>query len=519
MSAFERRAAAPVGHETGASAAPRLVLRRLGIDTYQEHIVYMRADCHVCRSEGFEARSRVRVSTNGASLLATLNVIRSELLGLEEASLSEAAWTQLGAHDGDIIEVAHPEPIESESFVRAKAYGERLSEIEFNAIVGDIAKGLYSDIHLAAFVTACAGNRLDLDETVGLTRAMISVGDRIFWPYPVVADKHCVGGLPGNRTTLLVVPIIAVLGLPIPKTSSRAITSPAGTADTMETLAPVNLDLATMRRVVEREGGCIAWGGAARLSPADDIIIRVERPLDFDSDGQLVASVISKKLAAGATHAVFDLPIGPTAKVRSEEAAHRLGERLIAVGTALGLNVRIVETDGSQPVGRGVGPALEARDVLSVLQRRTEAPADLRDRALDLAGHLLGLAGRAQPGNGRAIAAQALDSGSAWAKFQAICDAQGGMRAPPSAEHRHPIVAAFSGHIAGVDNRRLSKVAKLAGAPISPAAGIDLHVRLGDRVETGQPLFTLHTESRGELEYALHYVATQRPIVFIAEGP
>ena len=205
MSTTEKRSVTSAGHEMEVTTPSRLVLRRLGIDTYQEHIVYMHADCHVCRSEGFEARSRVRVSTNGASLLATLNVIRSELLGLEEASLSEAAWTQLGAHDGDVIEITHPEPIESESFVRAKAYGERLSQDQLSAIVGDIAKGLYSELHLAAFVTACAGNRLDIEETIGLTRAMIGVGERMSWPYPVVADKHCVGGLPGNRTTPIVV--------------------------------------------------------------------------------------------------------------------------------------------------------------------------------------------------------------------------------------------------------------------------------------------------------------------------
>lgn len=382
-------------HDAGATSPPRLILRRLGVDTYQEHVVYMRADCHVCRSEGFEARSRVRVSTHGKGLLATLNVVKSELLDLHQASLSEAAWMLLGASDGDVIEVTHPEPVESESFIRAKAYGERLPDAALSAIVSDIVQGNFSDLHLAAFVTACAGNRLDLDETIGLTRAMIAVGDRIVWPYPIVADKHCVGGLPGNRTTMLVVPIIAALGLPIPKTSSRAITSPAGTADSMETLAPVNLDLVSMRRVVEREGGCIVWGGNARLSPADDILIRVERPLDFDSEGQLVASVLSKKLAAGATHAVFDIPIGPTAKVRSREAGRRLGDRLTNVGGTLGLNVRIVETDGSQPVGRGIGPALEARDVLAVLEREEKAPKDLAARALHLAGHLLELGGRA----------------------------------------------------------------------------------------------------------------------------
>jgi thymidine phosphorylase len=510
--------ASAIGHVTGATSPSRLTLRRLGVDTYQEHIVYMRADCHVCRSEGFEARSRVRVSAQGKSLLATLNVVKSELLGSEEASLSEAAWALLGARDGDVIEVTHAEPIESERFVRAKAYGERLPDAALGAIVGDIAKGLYSDLHLAAFVTACAGNRLDLDETIGLTRAMIAVGDRISWPYPIVADKHCVGGLPGNRTTMLVVPIVAALGLPIPKTSSRAITSPAGTADTMETLAPVNLDLATMRRVVEREGGCVTWGGTARLSPADDVLIHVERPLDFDSEGQLVASVLSKKVAAGATHAVFDVPVGPTAKVRSREAARRLGERLAKVGSTLGLNVRIVETDGIQPVGRGIGPALEARDVLAVIQRRPNEPTDLRDRALHLAGQLLELGGRARLGDGLRLATETLQTGRAWGKLQAICEAQGGMRTPPSAEHLHPVVASFAGCVATMDNRRLAKVAKLAGAPKSPAAGIDLHVRLGDIVDAGQPLFTVHAQSRGELEYALHYVATQRMIIGIAEG-
>ena len=518
MTSSEMTQSTSAGHEAGLTSASRLTLRRLGIDTYQEHIVYMRADCHVCQSEGFAARSRVRVSANGKSLLATLNVIRTALLALEEASLSEAAWQLLGARDGDVIEVTHPEPLASESFVRAKAYGERLNAAAFNAIIGDIAKGLYSDLHLAAFVTACAGDHLDLEETIHLTKAMISVGDRISWTYPIVVDKHCVGGLPGNRTTMLVVPIIAALGLPIPKTSSRAITSPAGTADTMETVAPVDLDLPAMRRVVEREAGCIVWGGAVRLSPADDILIQVERPLDFDSDGQLVASVLSKKAAAGATHIVLDLPVGPTAKVRSPEAAKRLGERLVKVGAALGLTVRIAETDGSQPVGRGVGPALEARDVLMVLQQQADAPIDLRDRALFLAGELIELAGRAPIGDGIRLAREALSSGGAWRKFQAICEAQGGMRTPPIAGYRHPILASAGGRITAMDNRRLAKAAKLAGAPQAPAAGIDLHIRLMDQIETGQPLFTVHAQSRGQLDYALHYIATQPGIITIGDG-
>src|SRR5690606_37058248 len=211
---------------------------------------------------------------------------------------------------------------------------------------------------LSAFVTACAGGRLDLEETVGLTRAMVDAGDRLAWPAAPIVDKHSVGGLPGNRTTMIVVPVLAALGFTMPKTSSRAITSPSGTADAMETVAPVALDLPAIRRVVEREGGCIAWGGAVRLSPADDVIIRVERPLDLDSEGQLVASVLSKKIAAGSTDVVIDMPVGPTAKVRSASAAAALEARLLAVGRALGLRLVVDRGNGSQPIGRGVGPAL-----------------------------------------------------------------------------------------------------------------------------------------------------------------
>jgi thymidine phosphorylase len=287
----------------------------------------------------------------------------------------------------------------------------------------------------------------------------------------------------------------------------------------MEVLAPVALDVPAMKRVVEREGGCVVWGGAVRLSPADDILIRVERPLDFDSDGQLVASVLSKKAAAGSTHVVIDMPVGPTAKVRSAEAADSLSRRFHAVASALGLQVRIEQTDGSQPVGRGIGPALEARDVLAVLQRHADAPSDLRDRAVRLAGAVLELAGAASTGQGPTLARRALDEGRAWSKFQAICAAQGGMRAVPNAQLAHVVEAAQAGMALTIDNRRLARVAKLAGAPRARAAGIDLHVRVGQRVERGQPLYTVQAEAPGELGYALEYLEAQPPVVAIGNSP
>src|SRR5690606_25811529 len=264
----------------------------------------------------------------------------------------------------------------------------------------------YSDVHIASFLTACTTLPLDLDETRGLTRAMVDTGVRIAWDAPMVLDKHCVGGLPGNRTTPLVVAIVAAHGLIIPKTSSRAITSPAGTADTMETMAPVDLPIEHIRRVVEQEGGCVVWGGAMQLSPADDIMIRVQRALDLENDGQMVASVLSKKIAAGATHLVVDIPVGPTAKVRSAVAADHLQTLLESVARDFGMDLVVIRTDGRQPVGRGIGPALEARDLLAVLNDEANAPQDLRDRACALAGILLEMGGKASGGAGYALALQ-----------------------------------------------------------------------------------------------------------------
>jgi thymidine phosphorylase len=395
-------------------------------------------------------------------------------------------------------------------------YGRKITRGGFDAVIADVAAGRYSDMHLAAFITACA-DALDRDEMVALTRSMIDVGERLDWGEGRLMDKHGVGGLPGNRTTMLIVPIVAACGLRMPKTSSRAITSPAGTADTMETLAPVDLDVATMRRVVDKTGACIAWGGAVRLSPADDILIRVERPLDIDSHGQLVASVLSKKAAAGATHVLIDMPVGPTAKVRSTQVAARLEQQLVAVGAAIGLQVRVVRTDGTAPVGRGIGPALEARDVVAVLQRQAGAPANLAERAILLAGELLEFGEAARAGEGAALAASVLADGRAWRKFQEICEAQGGLREPPRASVRQDIVALRSGSVIAIDNRRLARIAKLAGAPKTACAGIDLHVQHGDFVERGQPLFTLHAGSAGALAYAADYAHSQPETIAIAE--
>lgn len=494
-----------------------LKARRLGIATSQhEPVVFMREDCFVCRAEGLKSRPEILVAADGQEIVATVFRTSGDLLAHDEIGLSDAAWTRLGLCDGELVMVSHSPPADSLSALRGRVYGNRLDGAAFHAIITDIVAGRYNDVHLSSFVTACSALPLDMAETIGLTRAMVDAGDRLTWGHGQIVDKHSVGGLPGNRTTPIVVAIVAANGLVMPKTSSRAITSPAGTADTMEMLAPVDLNLAAIRRVVEQEGGCIAWGGSVRLSPADDIIIGVERVLDLDAVGQMVASVLSKKIAAGSTHLVIDMPVGPTAKVRNAKAAATLAEALVSVAEVFGIETRVLEGPGVQPIGRGIGPALEARDVLAVLQQQA-GPDDLRDRAVQLAGAILELGGRTRQGEGEALARQTLAEGRAWSKFQRICEAQGGMRVPPVAASRQTLVAQRAGRLEAIDNRRLAKLAKLAGAPAAPAAGVEMHVRLGDLLETGAPLCTVHADSSSELHYALDYVAAGSPIFSVGE--
>lgn len=494
-----------------------LTLRSLGIDTHKEPVVYMRDDCDICKSEGFFAQTRVRVTLNKHSIVATLNTVKSTLLRHNEASLSEYAWNLLSAKEGDRITISHPKPLESLSYIRSKIYGHELKAKEIKRIIVDLIHGELSDINVAMFIAASGDDRLSQKEITDLTRAMVETGQRLSWPSEVVVDKHCIGGLPGNRTTPIVVAIAAAFGLMMPKTSSRAITSPAGTADTMEVFTNVDLSLAAMRRVVEQENGCLVWGGSMGLSPADDLLIRIERTADLDSEGQMVASILSKKIAAGSNRIVIDIPIGTTAKVRSIEGAEGLKRLLTSIAKEFELDVNIILSDGSQPVGRGIGPALEAADVLAVLQSTQSAPQDLRERALLIAGHVLEFSPMVSTGQGIHIARDILYSGKALKKFQDICHAQGGMRDIPIAPFSRVIESSVSGTVINIDNRNISRLAKLAGAPEAKAAGIEVFAPLNAIVAKSQPLFKIHAETRGQLEYALNFFK-QGHVIFQIEA-
>ncbi|EED36823.1 putative thymidine phosphorylase [Luminiphilus syltensis NOR5-1B] len=483
-----------------------LTLRKVAIDTYRENVAYLHRDCKLYRSEGFQALNKIEIhSLDGAvSIIAVLNVVDDDCITKpDELGLCEQAFRQMGGEAGVAVNIAHARLPASLKAVHRKISGDNLGLEDYQGIARDIASNRYSKIEMAAFLVACSQTGLERDEVLYLTKAMIETGKRLNWGEPLVVDKHCIGGIPGNRTTMLIVPIVAAHGMLIPKTSSRAITSPAGTADTMEVLARVELSPHELHEIVRAQRACLAWGGTAELAPVDDILIAVERPLSMDSPGQMVASILSKKLAAGATHLIIDIPIGATAKISNRSRALALRRLFEYVGDHLGLSIEVVLTDGRQPVGRGIGPALESRDVMQVLNNDPAAPLDLREKSLQLAGRIIEFDPDVRGGQGYVIARDILESGRALAKMQAIVDAQGRNPNPPQIGHFcHDVTATDSGQVTSIDNLQLAHIARLAGAPMDKGAGVDLHKKLGDPVEVGETLFSIYAEFPADFEFA-----------------
>ncbi|MGU3493454.1 phosphonate metabolism protein/1,5-bisphosphokinase (PRPP-forming) PhnN [Xanthobacteraceae bacterium A53D] len=482
----------------------RLRLVRLPIETGRRNVAFLARGCTVVAAPDYLGPGRVDLAGEGRSIRAEIALVGDSLLPADAVGLSQETFEALGLPEGaELVLTRTPVP-ESRAALRRKIRGEELSEPAYRQVVGDIVEGRYPDSEVAGFLVA-ADRGLSDAEVLALSRVRASFSNRIVWDEPMVVDKHSMGGIPGSRITMIVVPIIAAHGLAIPKTSSRAITSAAGTADAMETLARVDLDAAEVRRTVEKARGCIAWNGRLSHSALDDVMNAITRPLGLDSNRWSVASILSKKLAAGSTHVVIDLPYGARARVRSAQEAQEMARLFEQVGAGLGMTVEAVATDGSLPIGRGIGPALEVRDVLWVLEGHPEAPPDLREKALFFASRILAWDPSVGPAHARTRAEQLLASGAARAALERIAEAQGRWGEPVRpARLTRTVLAGGTGQVTDIDGFAIAGIARLAGAPLDKGAGIDLKAQAGDRLRPGDPLFVIHASSAADLDAAAH---------------
>src|SRR3990167_1254332 len=226
------------------------------------------------------------------------------------------------------------------SAIKKKLLGKKLSYHEIFSLMDEVAHETLGPILTTYFVAAGFKEGFSDQELYYLTKAMVNTGAKLHFD-GIVADKHSTGGLAGTRTTMILVPIIAAAGFKIPKNSSRAITTPAGTADTMEVLAPVTFSPSQIEKMVAKTGGCIVWGGHLGLAPADDVIIQVETPLSFESFDKIIISIMAKKIASGATHLVLDIPVGLTLKVNHFKDAEIIADKFKFLAKKFNIKVNI----------------------------------------------------------------------------------------------------------------------------------------------------------------------------------
>ena len=457
---------------------------------------------------GVLSNDRLKLKSKSAEIIAILNTAEDFPAGI--LGVYTEIVSRLELSEGATLEVTPAERPESLSFIREKIFGEKLTPHKIELIVKDVVERHLSDIELASFVTALQIHGTSMEEVEALSRAMIRTGKSITFNKTPILDKHSIGGVPGDKTTLLVVPIVAAAGYTIPKTSSRAITSPAGTADRMESLCPVDLRIDEILEVVNKTGACIVWGGALDLAPADDIFIQVEYPLSIDP--LLLPSIMSKKKAMGSTHVVVDIPTGRGAKIKTIGQAHQLAMDFIELGGRLEMHIECAVTEGEQPIGRAIGPNLEAREALATLMGR--GPPDLIDKATSLAGILFKMTGE---DNGKEKAHNLLSSGKAEKKMRQIIEAQGGdPEVKPEELHlgdqQIDIKADRDGRVPWINNRSIAQIARATGTPNDKGAGLLLMVKLGEEITKGDLLFRIYADNVRRLNQAAELAEALKPI-------
>ncbi len=481
----------------------RLTAKRLPIESGGAYVSILNEED--ARKLGVSAGDRIKIRYNEREIVTIVDLTDKAVLP-GQIGLFEEVSEYLGLKDEEVLEVLPTVSPDSLMYIRKKLDGKRLSKEEIEQIIHDITYGYLSDAEVAMWVVATYTKKFSIDEITHLVDAVAFSGDSLKWDTKPIVDKHCIGGVPNNRTTPIVVPIIASLGYKMPKTSSRSITSPAGTADVVEVFTNVKLTIEEIKEIVEKVGATLAWGGAVNIAPADSKMIKARYPLRLDPLPLLLASILGKKRAVGSTHVLIDIPYGYQAKVSNKIGAWKLSRYFRKVGSRLGMKIKVTLTDGSQPIGNGIGPVLEAIDVFKVLKQEKDRPIDLERKALFLAKNILGLVGH----RSKKDAELALRSGRAWEKMKQIIEAQGG---DPSidisdlqsmvGQYTYDIVAERNGVVGRIANKMVSRIAHILGAPKDKGAGMYLYVHVGDRVKKGQKLVTLYAESEYKLDAAL----------------
>jgi AMP phosphorylase len=459
---------------------------------------------------------RVKLSHQKKNIYAVVDLFDGVVKD-NEIGLSKEISFKLNLKTNEIVNVSTAEMFLGAKIIKKKLEGKKLTKEEIETIVSEITNNNLTETEIAYFVAAEKNKGMSLQETIFLTEAMIKTGKRINFSDKIIADKHCIGGIAGNRTTPIVVAICAAAGIKMPKSSSRAITSASGTADVMETITNVELSTDKIKKIVDKTNACLVWGGSLGLAPSDDKIIQVERILNLDVEPQLLASIISKKISAGSNRILVDIPFGG-GKIKTKKDARKLGEKFVKIGKHFRVKFKPVYTIGNQPIGDGFGPVLEMKDVISVLQNKKDCPQDLKRKSIYLAAKIMSLCGIFFA---KSKAKKILASGQAYSKFKEIVNAQNEsndfekrVKSLELAKARFHYYSPKSGKIVEIDNHKINSLCRILGTPENPRAGVYLHKHMG-KIKEGEDLLTLYSENEERLKDAEKFLLEYQPIKII----
>lgn len=479
-----------------------LNLKHLAISSFNENLAYINRNCTAYKVDDLQTLTKIEIHGGVKPIFAFLQVVEDDrLVGPNELGLNAEAFGMINLPEGANITMTLSSPPPSLASIKRKIAGNILSSGEYSAIVNDIATKRYSNMDIASFLVA-SGSFMTAPEVLALTEAL--VGDNtLHWDNEsIVVDHHCLGGVPGNKTDIIITAIVSAYGLPMPKTASRSLTSCAGVADTMAVLAKVDLDETELKKAIRENRGAIVCYEGLSIAAANKIVSSVERHIGITQLEHIAASILAIKLAAGITHLVIDIPVGPNSRIRKTGEAMRLRKLIEYVGDMLSIEIDAVITDGSEPIGNGVGAVLEARDVMKVLRNKDDAPQDLREKSLFLAGRILEFDPKLRGGQGYHVAKEILTSGRALEAMNKIIHTQGKAPQPQLGHLTRDIVSNVSGVVESIDNERINKIGVLSGAAQYPGAGLDLLKKVGDRVEQGETLYRVHAVNSTDFAFA-----------------
>lgn len=479
-----------------------LSLKHLQINSFNENLAYINRECAAYKVDDIKTLTKVEIHGGVKPVFAFLEVVDDpKLVKPDELALNTEAFELINLPEGANISLSISSPPASLNSIRRKIGGNILNGGEYSSIINDIAAKRYSNMDIAAFLVS-SGSFMTAPEVLSLTEAL--VGDyTLNWDNEsIVVDHHCLGGVPGNKTDIIITAIVAAYGLPMPKTASRSLTSCAGVADTFSVLANVDISEEKFRSLIRENRGAIACYDSLPIAEANKILSSVERYIGLTQHQQLVASILAIKLAAGVTHLVLDIPVGPQSRIKSTNEAMRIRKLAEYVGDMLSLEIDAVITDGSEPIGNGIGAVLEARDVMKVLRNKEDAPQDLMEKSLFLAGRMLEFDPKLRGGQGYHVAKEILQSGRALETINKIIYAQGKSAQPQLGHLTRDIVSNVSGVVESIDNERINKIGVLAGAAQYHGAGLDLLKKVGDRVEQGETLYRIHSVNSSDFAFA-----------------